>query len=392
MVPQDAFLFSATLAENIAFGRPDASRAEIERAARRAQLAKDVEDLPDGYDTMVGERGVMLSGGQRQRTALARALLLDPAILILDDTLSAVDAETEAAIQRELDAVYRGRTVVVVSSRVSAVRGADQIVVLARGSHRRARPPRGAGARGRALRAARARAGARSEGAAAELALAGGAGVSARRRPAGARARARRSSRRRRSARPTTRGCCAGSGPSSRPYRRQVALTILFVVPLLVFELAPAWIVKTGLDRVIVPARDRRAGGRAAARRRCCARPAGLPPLSGSRCSISACRPRTPRFAYLDQSIMGRTGQSAMRDLRRTVFAHIQRLHIGFFDSMPVGRLVTRATNDVENVAEMFSAGIVALRARRAAHDRHRDRALPASTRGWPASPSWSCR
>jgi ATP-binding cassette subfamily B protein len=130
MVPQEAFLFSTTLAENIAFGRPNASRAEVERAARRAQLAKDVDDLPDGYDTIVGERGVMLSGGQRQRTALARALLLDPAILILDDTLSAVDAETEAAIQRELDDVYAGRTVVVISSRISAVRGADQIVVL----------------------------------------------------------------------------------------------------------------------------------------------------------------------------------------------------------------------------------------------------------------------
>src|SRR5262249_54834259 len=89
-----------------------------------------VEDLPDGYETIVGERGVMLSGGQRQRTALARALLLDPAILILDDTLSAVDAETEAAIQRELRDVYAGRTVVVISSRVSAVRDADQIIVL----------------------------------------------------------------------------------------------------------------------------------------------------------------------------------------------------------------------------------------------------------------------
>jgi len=130
VVPQESFLFSTTLARNIAFGDPEASRERVVRAAERAQLAGDVEDLPQGYDTLVGERGVMLSGGQRQRTALARALLLDPAILILDDTLSAVDAETEAAIQRELDAVFAGRTVIVVSSRVSAVRGADQILVL----------------------------------------------------------------------------------------------------------------------------------------------------------------------------------------------------------------------------------------------------------------------
>ena len=133
MVPQESFLFSARLADNIAFGVPDATGEQVAAAARRAQLAKDVEDLPYGYDTVVGERGVMLSGGQRQRTALARALSLDPAILILDDTLSAVDAATEAAIQRELESVFAGRTVIVVSSRVSAVRGCDQVAVLAGG-------------------------------------------------------------------------------------------------------------------------------------------------------------------------------------------------------------------------------------------------------------------
>jgi len=130
MVPQDSFLFSMTLAENVAFGRPETDPAEVAEAARRAALARDVADLPHGYDTVVGERGVMLSGGQRQRTALARALALDPRILILDDTLSAVDAETEAQIQRNLAESFVGRTVVVVSHRVSTVRGCDQIVVL----------------------------------------------------------------------------------------------------------------------------------------------------------------------------------------------------------------------------------------------------------------------
>ena len=130
MVPQESFLFSMSLADNVAFGLGEARRDAVVRAAERAQLAKDVDELPDAYDTIVGERGVMLSGGQRQRTALARALALDPRILILDDTLSAVDAETEAAIKRELASVFRGRTVAVVSSRVSAVRDADRIVVL----------------------------------------------------------------------------------------------------------------------------------------------------------------------------------------------------------------------------------------------------------------------
>lgn len=134
MVPQDSFLFSLSLAENVAFGLPeDASQVEITRAAERAQLLTDIHELPDGFSTLVGERGVMLSGGQRQRTALARALALRPSILILDDTLSAVDAETEAAIQDELGQVFEGRTVVVVASRVSTVRDCDQIAVMDHG-------------------------------------------------------------------------------------------------------------------------------------------------------------------------------------------------------------------------------------------------------------------
>jgi ATP-binding cassette, subfamily B, multidrug efflux pump len=131
MVPQDSFLFSLPLRDNIAYGLPAETPFEkVVTASERAQLARDVEDLPHGYDTLVGERGIMLSGGQRQRTALARALALEPRILILDDTLSAVDAETERRIQAELDRLFAGRTVVVVASRVNSVRKLDQIVVL----------------------------------------------------------------------------------------------------------------------------------------------------------------------------------------------------------------------------------------------------------------------
>jgi ATP-binding cassette subfamily B protein len=133
MVPQDSFLFSMTLAENIAYGVPEADAEEVRQAAVRAQLDKDVPELPDGYETVVGERGVMLSGGQRQRAALARALALRPSILILDDTLSAVDAETEAAIQAQLRDVFADRTVVVVANRVSSVRDCDQIIVVDEG-------------------------------------------------------------------------------------------------------------------------------------------------------------------------------------------------------------------------------------------------------------------
>jgi len=130
MVPQDVFLFSATLRENIAYGRPDASEDEVRKAARLAGLAEEIASFPDGLDTLVGERGVTLSGGQRQRVGIARALLLDPPILVLDDVLSSVDAQVEEAILGHLRGVLRQRTAIVVAHRISAVRDADHIIVL----------------------------------------------------------------------------------------------------------------------------------------------------------------------------------------------------------------------------------------------------------------------
>jgi ATP-binding cassette subfamily B multidrug efflux pump len=132
-VPQETFLFSATLAENIAFGVEHATEPEIHRAAELAGLAGDIESFPSGYQTMVGERGITLSGGQKQRTAIARALLRNPRILILDDALSSVDTLTEERILNHLAEVMRGRTVILISHRVSTVRQADFIVVLEKG-------------------------------------------------------------------------------------------------------------------------------------------------------------------------------------------------------------------------------------------------------------------
>jgi ATP-binding cassette subfamily B protein len=149
-VPQEPFLFSDTLADNVAFGL-DAVRAggaggaalpaqpalprdeRIRAAAAIARLDKDVADFPKGYDTMVGERGITLSGGQKQRTALARAVVIDPKILILDDALSAVDTYTEEEILSRLRGVMRERTSIIVSHRISTVRDADQIFVLDQG-------------------------------------------------------------------------------------------------------------------------------------------------------------------------------------------------------------------------------------------------------------------
>jgi ATP-binding cassette subfamily B protein len=129
-VADDSFLFSATVAENIAYANPGATRAEIEEAARRAEAEHFIRDLPDGYDTMVGERGLTLSGGQRQRVAIARALLADPRILILDDATSSVDARTERAIKRGLREVMEGRTTFIIAHRLSTISLADEIVVM----------------------------------------------------------------------------------------------------------------------------------------------------------------------------------------------------------------------------------------------------------------------
>jgi len=132
VVLQTSLLFSGSVRDNIAYGRPEATQEEVEAAARAAQADGFIQALPEGYDTVIGERGVGLSGGQRQRIAIARALLIDPRLLILDDSTSAVDAETEAAIQTALDQLMRDsrRTVFVIAQRISTVRDADKILVL----------------------------------------------------------------------------------------------------------------------------------------------------------------------------------------------------------------------------------------------------------------------
>jgi ATP-binding cassette subfamily B multidrug efflux pump len=134
MVPQETFLFSESIAENIRFGRPEASEGEVDETARQAGLATDVAGFPQGLNTVIGERGITLSGGQKQRTAIARALVREPLILILDDSLSAVDTQTEERILHALRSIRQGRTVLIVSHRVSSVKDADHIVVLDEGS------------------------------------------------------------------------------------------------------------------------------------------------------------------------------------------------------------------------------------------------------------------
>ena len=133
VVSQETYLLHTTVRENLRYARPDATDAEIEAAARAAQIHDLIAGLPDGYDTMVGSRGHRFSGGEKQRLAIARTLLRDPRVLILDEATSALDTETERAVQRAFDVLAEGRTTITIAHRLSTVRGADQIAVLDHG-------------------------------------------------------------------------------------------------------------------------------------------------------------------------------------------------------------------------------------------------------------------
>jgi ATP-binding cassette subfamily B protein len=130
IVQQDVFLFAGTVRDNIKYGRIDATDEEMIEAAKRADIHDDIMKLPDGYDSLVGERGVKLSGGQKQRVSIARIFLKNPPILILDEATSALDTATELRIQRALEELSRGRTTLVIAHRLSTIRGADSIAVI----------------------------------------------------------------------------------------------------------------------------------------------------------------------------------------------------------------------------------------------------------------------
>ena len=155
VVSQDTYLFHGTVRENLRFARPDATDEQLEQAATAARIHDHLASLPDGYDTIVGERGYRFSGGEKQRLAIARAILRDPAVLVLDEATSALDVETERLVQQALDGLVAGRTTIVIAHRLSTIRDSDLILVLDHGRIARARHARGAARTRRPLRAAR---------------------------------------------------------------------------------------------------------------------------------------------------------------------------------------------------------------------------------------------
>ena len=130
IIQQDVFMFAGTIRENIRYGRPDATDAEVVAAAVRAEIHKEIMEMPDGYDTYIGERGVMLSGGQKQRVSIARVFLKNPPVLVLDEATSALDSVTEQRIQASLDQLAEGRTSIIIAHRLSTIHKADRIAVI----------------------------------------------------------------------------------------------------------------------------------------------------------------------------------------------------------------------------------------------------------------------
>ena len=130
IIQQDVFMFAGTIKDNIRYGRPDATDEEIVEAAVRAEIHKEIMEMPNGYDSYIGERGVMLSGGQKQRLSIARVFLKNPRILVLDEATSALDTVTEQRIQQSLDELSQGRTSIIIAHRLSTVKNADQIAVV----------------------------------------------------------------------------------------------------------------------------------------------------------------------------------------------------------------------------------------------------------------------
>ncbi len=325
-VPQDGFLFSASLRENVAFGRTVApDDATVAAALRAAGLKDDLAAMPAGMATVVGERGITLSGGQRQRTTIARALVADAPVLVVDDALSAVDTRTEARILDELRRARAGRTAVVVAHRLSTVRDADRILVLDDGHVVGGRDPRRSSWR----RAAGTRApGARSASSPRWRSSRDRRDAARRHGPAGRRP-------------PPTPGVLRRLVRYAARHRGLLARSVLVLLGVGLLDLLAPDLVRRTLDG---PVRTGDAAGLASH-----ALLLGVVVLLGA------------LGRAVQQYVTVKTGQQVGLSLRQDVFAHLQRMGLAFYDRHPVGTLVTRVTSDIESVEELFSSGVASI-------------------------------
>ena len=350
VVSDDPFLFSATVAENIAYARPQATQQEIELAARRAQAQEFIADLPDGMQTRVGERGLSLSGGQRQRLAIARALLADPRVLILDDATSSVDSSTERLIKLALDEAMAGRTTFIIAHRLSTIALADEIVVLdhgqiiAQGNHdqllqsselyreivEKGMPDQVfltlAPTRARGERPVSAQGG-RGGG--------GGRGVGPGLGRRGSQWDGERASKENRGRN------LRGLLELLRPYRLRVVCMLGALLLGTVALLASPLLARLAIDEGIERHDTRRLV------------------LVVIAFLISALL--VWLMTYIQTYLVGWVGQRALADLRIRIFTHLQRQPIGFYESRPAGVLISRITNDVEALESLVTDSVVTL-------------------------------
>ncbi len=331
VVDDDPFLFSASVRENIGYGRPDATDAEIELAAERAQAAGFIAELPNGYDTRVGERGLTLSGGQRQRVAIARALLADPRILVLDDATSSVDASTEQAIKTALREVMAGRTTFVIAHRLSTIALADDIVVLEGGTRGRSRHARPAARPQRAVRGDRGQ-GPAGPGVPHPQATRGGAGPVTSRRDEIVR-RWRATSGRGRKLR--------GLLVLLRPYRARTVLMFASLIIGTAAALAPPPLAKLAIDDGITPGDTRT--------------------LTLVVIAFLFSALVYWGATWVQTYLVGWVGQRVLQDLRIQLFAHLQTLSVGFYSRRQAGVIISRLTNDVQALDQLVSDGVVTL-------------------------------
>jgi len=371
VVSDDPFLFSATVHDNIAYARPDASRTEVEEAARRAHADGFVRALPDGYDTLIGERGLTLSGGQRQRIAIARALLASPRILVLDDATSSVDASTEQEIKQALAEVMEGRTTFVIAHRLSTIALADEIVVLergqivAQGTHDELLAQEGLyreivekglpdqvfltrkPVEQAAVPAPRRRVAPLAPATPAAKPARMDEGVSALSSGAissvttGGREQDRLAELRRRLRQTSGRGRkVRGLVELLRPYKGRVALMFMTLVLATAATLAPIQLAKLAVGDI--QHKDSSALDRVA-----------VVFLLASLLAWGASAAQT----YLTEWV----GQRALQDLRGQLFRHLQSLSLGFYSRVRAGVVISRITNDVEALDQLISDGIVTL-------------------------------
>ena len=333
VIAQDPFLFSATVRENIAFGRADATDEEVERAARLAQAHEFIEALPEGYDTVIGERGITLSGGQRQRVAIARALVVDPRILILDDATASVDATTEAKIRDGLREAMRGRTTIIIAHRLSTIALADEIVVLDDGRVVVARHARRTRATNDVYREI-------DEHGMLERVFVGGG--------------------RMRVHQPGSH-LMRGGRPQVEDWswaqtKRRLATLYRLARPYKAADAARDRLAARrdgGRARAAVPRRTQRSTRSGTARR---ASSAGSSPLFVAAGVLGDRRSRTAQTYFT-----GWTGERMLADLRNQLFRHLQRLSLGFYERNRAGVIISRLTNDVEALDQLVTDGVTSL-------------------------------